>query len=45
MLPLVNGTTEGYLDNLNRIRSAMDTIQRQVSSGVRVGKAVSPGRR
>jgi hypothetical protein len=39
MLPHLNGTTEGYLDNLDRIRAAMDTIQRQVSSGVRVGRA------
>jgi flagellar hook-associated protein 3 FlgL len=39
MLPLVNGRTDSYLKNLSRIQSTMDTIQRQLSSGTRVGMA------
>jgi flagellar hook-associated protein 3 FlgL len=38
MLP-VNGATQQYLDGLDRIQSNLDTIQRQVSSGIRVGLA------
>lgn len=37
MLPTVNGSTQQYLGDLDRIQSTLDTIQRQVSSGVRVG--------
>lgn len=39
MLPRVNGSTESYLADLDRIQSNLDTIQRQVSSGIRVGLA------
>jgi len=39
MLPALNGSLEGYLDSLNRIQSSMNLVQRQVSSGVRVGRA------
>lgn len=38
MLPVTNGHN-GYLDDLDRIQSALDTVQRQISSGVRVGMA------
>src|SRR4051812_16645114 len=37
MLTAVNGVTEGYLNSLGRIQSAMTLVQQQVSSGVRVG--------
>jgi flagellar hook-associated protein 3 FlgL len=37
MLPPVNGSTQQYLGDLDRIQSTLDAIQRQVSSGVRVG--------
>jgi flagellar hook-associated protein 3 FlgL len=36
MLPSVNGSTEKYLADLDRIQATMDLVQRQVSSGVRV---------
>jgi len=36
MLPRVNGSTEKYLADLDRIQAAMDLVQRQMSSGVRV---------
>src|SRR5262249_14430387 len=39
MLSAVNGSNQGYLYSLRRIQSAMDTVERQVSSGVRVGRA------
>jgi flagellar hook-associated protein 3 FlgL len=39
MLPPVNGNTQAYLDELGRIQSNLDTVQRQISSGVRVGVA------
>lgn len=39
MLPPVNGSTEKYLGDLDRIQSLMETLQRQVSSGVRVSRA------
>src|SRR5438270_7941736 len=39
MLPAVNGHTQGYLDDLDRIQSSLNTLQRQISSGVRVGIA------
>src|SRR5689334_13298281 len=39
MLPAVNGSTESYLNSLRRIQSAMDVVERQVSSGLRVGQA------
>jgi flagellar hook-associated protein 3 FlgL len=38
MVP-IKGSTEQYLDNLDRIQSTLTTIQRQISSGVRVGTA------
>jgi flagellar hook-associated protein 3 FlgL len=38
MLPRLDGSTEMYLADLNRIQNAMDTVQRQMSSGVRVEK-------
>jgi flagellar hook-associated protein 3 FlgL len=37
MLSPVNGSTQSYLDDLARIQSRMNDVQRQVSSGVRVG--------
>ena len=37
MLPAVNGPSEQFLTDLDRIQSAMNTVQRQVSSGLRVG--------
>ena len=39
MLPSVNASSEQFLTDLDRIQSAIDTTQRQVSSGLRVGKA------
>ena len=39
MLSSVNGPSEQFLTDLDRIQSAMDTVQRQVSSGLRVGQA------
>jgi flagellar hook-associated protein 3 FlgL len=39
MLPAVNGTSEQFLTDLDRIQSAMNTVQRQLSSGLRVGQA------
>jgi flagellar hook-associated protein 3 FlgL len=39
MLSPVNGATQNYLDDLDRIQSRMNDVQRQVSSGVRVGVA------
>lgn len=39
MLTPVNGTTQSYLDNLDRIQSRMNDVQRQLSSGTRVGLA------
>jgi flagellar hook-associated protein 3 FlgL len=39
MLPAVNGPSEQFLSDLDRIQSAMNTVQRQVSSGLRVGLA------
>ena len=39
MLPAVNGPSEQFLTDLDRIQSAMNTVQRQVSSGLRVGQA------
>jgi flagellar hook-associated protein 3 FlgL len=38
MLPRIDAATEMYLADLDRIQNAMDTVQRQMSSGVRVGK-------
>src|SRR5712691_4131313 len=38
MLPAVNGSTEQYLTDLKRIQDTMDKVQREVSSGVRIGK-------
>jgi len=37
MLSRVNGATEQYLTDLDRIQSNLDQVQRQISSGVRVG--------
>ena len=39
MLPPLKGSTEMYLADLNRVQSAMDVAQRQVSSGLRVQNA------
>lgn len=39
MLPAVNGPSEQFLTDLDRIQSAMNTVQRQLSSGLRVGQA------
>jgi flagellar hook-associated protein 3 FlgL len=39
MLPAVNGPTEQFLTDLDQIQSAMNTVQRQLSSGLRVGQA------
>ena len=39
MLPAVNGPGEQFLTDLNQIQSAMNTVQRQLSSGLRVGQA------
>jgi flagellar hook-associated protein 3 FlgL len=39
MLPAVNGTSEQFLTDLDRIQSALNTVQRQLSSGLRVGQA------
>ena len=36
MLPGVNGSTEKYLADLDRIQGTMDLVQRRLSSGVRV---------
>jgi len=37
MLSGLNGSTEQYLADLDRIQSSLDQVQRQISSGVRVG--------
>jgi flagellar hook-associated protein 3 FlgL len=39
MLPAVNGPSEQFLTGLDQIQSAMNTVQRQLSSGLRVGQA------
>jgi flagellar hook-associated protein 3 FlgL len=39
MLPAVNGPSEQFLTDLDQIQSAMNTVQRQLSSGLRVGQA------
>ena len=39
MLPAVKGPSEQFLTDLDRIQSAMNTVERQVSSGLRVGQA------
>jgi flagellar hook-associated protein 3 FlgL len=39
MLPAVNGPSEQFLADLDQIQSAMNTVQRQLSSGLRVGQA------
>jgi flagellar hook-associated protein 3 FlgL len=39
MLPAVNGSSEQFLTGLDQIQSAMNTVQRQLSSGLRVGQA------
>jgi flagellar hook-associated protein 3 FlgL len=39
MLPAVKGPSEQFLADLDRIQSAMNTVQRQLSSGLRVGQA------
>ena len=39
MLPAVKGPSEQFLTDLDRIQSAMNTVQRQLSSGLRVGQA------
>ncbi|MGB7720716.1 MAG: flagellin [Bryobacteraceae bacterium] len=39
MLPAVNGPGEQFLTDLDQIQSAMNTVQRQLSSGLRVGQA------
>src|ERR1035437_1983461 len=39
MLPPINGPSEQFLTALDRIQTAMNTVQRQVSSGLRVGQA------
>jgi flagellar hook-associated protein 3 FlgL len=39
MLQPLNGHLEGYLNDLDRIQSALDKTQRQISSTVRVGVA------
>jgi len=38
MLLPVNGSTQQYLNDLDRMQSGLDDVQRQLSSGVRVGK-------
>jgi flagellar hook-associated protein 3 FlgL len=39
MIPLLPGATQKYLDDLNRMQSEMNTLQGQVSSGLRVQHA------
>jgi flagellar hook-associated protein 3 FlgL len=39
MLPAVNGPSEQFLTGLDQIQSAMNTVQQQLSSGLRVGQA------
>src|ERR1019366_1868328 len=39
MLTGVNGPSEQFLTDLDQIQSAMNTVQRQLSSGLRVGQA------
>jgi flagellar hook-associated protein 3 FlgL len=39
MLPAVNGPSEQFLTDLDQIQSSMNTVQRQLSSGLRVGQA------
>jgi flagellar hook-associated protein 3 FlgL len=39
MLPAIKGPSEQFLTDLDRIQSAMNTVQRQLSSGLRVGLA------
>ena len=39
MLSTVNGPSEQFLTDLDRLQSSMNTVQRQVSSGLRVGQA------
>ena len=39
MLPAVKGPSEQFLADLDRMQSAMITVQRQLSSGLRVGQA------
>ena len=39
MLPAVKGPSEQFLTDMDRIQSAMNTVQRQLSSGLRVGQA------
>jgi flagellar hook-associated protein 3 FlgL len=39
MILPVNGSTQQYLDDLSRIQSAAESVQRQLSSGVRVATA------
>jgi flagellar hook-associated protein 3 FlgL len=38
MLLPVNGSTQQYLDDLSRVQSGLDNVQRRLSSGFRVGK-------
>jgi flagellar hook-associated protein 3 FlgL len=38
MILPVNGSTQSYLDSLDRIQSTLDTVTRQVSSGTRVSQ-------
>src|SRR6266446_3707496 len=38
MLPAVNGSTEKYLADLKRIQDTMNKVQRELSSGVRIGQ-------
>jgi len=39
MLPPVNGPSDQFLTNLDQIQSVMNTVQRQLSSGLAVGQA------
>jgi len=39
MLPPLNGSTESYLADMNRVQTTLDAAQRQVSSGLRVENA------
>lgn len=39
MMPLLPGVTQNYLDDLNRMQSEMNTLQGQMSSGLRVQHA------
>jgi flagellin-like hook-associated protein FlgL len=39
MTIFLNGRLQSYIDDLDRIQSALDTTQRQISSGIRVGVA------